>query len=850
MTGLAFVAQAQDAARESDLWAKLLGIDRVTLTKDADWSITWQHLPPAWVLFLIIIPTILVVIGALYRRERQDVGTGPKVTLTFLRSALLLLTLLLLMGPVLTVETIKKRKAFILVMLDESRSMQKIDQLQTDQEREAVAKVTGVTADAEIRQLTRADVVKKVLENPKLRILEELESKLNVAYFTFSSTATARESREKLLEDYRKETCIGTETAIGDAIKAALNTLRGQYVAGVVVFTDGKNNAGMATKEIANQLKQRYLPIYTVAAGVPHTPKDIALLELEAREAVLANDVFEAKFKVSSFGYEGETVTANLYAYPLKEKDKEPSQDPKELDRLIEESKMETDLQIALKGNNEKELKSLSYTPRVPGDYLLIIRINPRAEENTAHNNYLTHRLRVADDKIKVLYVEHPPRFEYRYLKNSLVRDPKILAHCLLTSADTDFSQEHTRSEEPLFREPLKEFPKDLKALLEYDVIILGDIDPQKLGPDAAKNIETFVSEFGGGIIFISGAMNNPRLLANTPLANLLPVVADENRDLYEHEKVYSQTFGYQLTPDGRSSPITTFKEFKGDVNKNQEHWEARANPRLGLPGIRWFTRIKKLKAGASPLVEIVGIPGESSRPPLFVTQHTGRGRVFWSATDETWLWRYVTGDYPWFYPFWQQAMYWTREGKLLGARRYRLSVDKERYTRGEPVQVFANAYDEKFQPKTDPQIEVFVDPPAGRAGLERIKVPLLKDKTRDGYYEGQYRPDDTGLYRIWAGDEDESTRATAKFTVFIPDREDDEPILDVATLKELASESAGGKFFPVDEVGRLNEEIQKNDVMLRETKEDDLWDSPLVYLVFSAIITAEWILRKILRML
>jgi hypothetical protein len=841
---------AQDPAKEADFWSRLLGIDRVQISKDADWSITWQHMPPAWVLFLLIIPAVLFVIAMIYRRERQDVGTAPKVVMTVLRACLLLLTLFLLMGPVLTVETIKKRKAFIIVLLDESRSMQKTDLLQSDKEREAVSKVTGVTGEAELRQLTRADVVKKVLENPKLKILDELENKLNVAYFTFSSTAAAKESREKLLEEYKKENCIGTETAIGDAIKTALNSLRGQYVAGVVVFTDGKNNAGMATKEIASQLKQRYLPIYTVAAGIPHTPKDIALLELEAREAVLAGDAFKVDFKVSSFGYEGETVTANLYAYPIKEKDKELGQDPKELDKLIEESRKEADLPIALSGNSVKQSLSLQYVPKIPGDYLLILRIDPRAEENTAHNNYLTHRLRVADDKIKVLYVEHPPRFEYRYLKNSLVRDPKILAHCILTSADPEFSQEHTRSDDPLFREPLKEFPKDLKALLEYDVVIFGDIDPGKLGPDAAKHLETFVTEFGKGIIFISGAMNNPRTLANTPLASLLPVVADENRDLYEHEKVYSQTFGYQLTPDGRTSPITNFKEFKGDRDKNQEHWEARANPKYGLPGIRWFTKIKKLKAGASTLVEVAGVPGESTRPPLFVTQHVGRGRVFWSATDETWLWRYVAGDYPWFYPFWQQAMYWTREGGLMGARRYRVSVDKERYTRGEPVQVFANAYDEKFELKTDPTIDVFVDPPAGRAGLERIKVTLLKDKTRDGYYEGQYRPDDTGLYRIWAGEEDEATRATAKFTVFIPDREDDEPILDVATLKELAAESAGGKFFPVDEVGRLNEEIQKNDVMLRETKEDDLWDSPLVFLVFATLITAEWILRKIFRML
>jgi hypothetical protein len=335
-----------------------------------------------------------------------------------------------------------------------------------------------------------------------------------------------------------------------------------------------------------------------------------------------------------------------------------------------------------------------------------------------------------------------------------------------------------------------------------------------------------FVSEFGGGIIFISGSMYNPRTLANTPLANLLPEVADENRDLYEHDKVYTQTFGYQLTPDGRTHPITNFKEQKGD-KQEPGTLGVEVESQVGLPGIRWFTRIKKLKAGASPLVEVVGLQGESSRPPLFVTQHVGRGRVFWSATDETWLWRYVAGDYPWFYPFWQQAMYWTRQGKLMGARRYRVSVDKERYTRGEQVQIYAYAYDEKFEKKTDPTIEVFVDPPAGRAGLERIKVTLNKDKTVEGFYTGQYAPDEA--CNFWAGDEDEASRATAKFTVFIPDRDDDEDP-DVATLKELASESAGGKFFPVDEVGRLNEEIQKNDDAARDQGRRPL-DSPGVHL-------------------
>src|SRR6185295_14672700 len=106
----------QDPSKEGDLWSKVLGIDRIQIPEHAEWSITWQHMPPLWVLLLLVIPAILVAVGMVYRRERQDVGAGPKVVLTVFRALLLLLTLLLLMGPVLTVETIKKRKAFIIVM--------------------------------------------------------------------------------------------------------------------------------------------------------------------------------------------------------------------------------------------------------------------------------------------------------------------------------------------------------------------------------------------------------------------------------------------------------------------------------------------------------------------------------------------------------------------------------------------------------------------------------------------------------------------------------------------------------------------------------------------------------------
>ncbi len=844
---------APQAPGESGFWSRLLGIDRVSL--DGDVAVTWKHMPDAWILFLVVIPAVCLLVWLVYRLERRDAGLGVKLFLAAARAALVMLVLLMLMEPVLTVETIRIRKAYVAVLVDESRSMAKSDPLRTAEEKLKVGRATRLvdgdgeispSEEAALRGLTRAEIVRRVLENPDLAILDRLEEKLNVAYFTFSGGVSGRESRAKLLEDYRPENCLGSETAIGDAIRAALGSLRGQIVSGVVIFSDGRNNAGTAPKEIAAQCRQRYIPIYTVAAGVPHAPTDIALGEIEARDAVLANDVMKIAFKIRSRGYEGDTASVGLWAYSIKENEKDLSLLPRDLENLITRSQKVLDHRVTLQGNNQKQSEALDYSPKTPGEYLLILKVDARPDEITDSNNYLTHRLRVADDKIRVLYVEHPPRYEFRFLRNALIRDTKILCHTLLTSADEGFPQDHTKSDDPLFREPLKEFPKDLQSLLEFDVVIFGDVEPGFLGPEAARHIETFVVEFGGGLIFISGALYNPRSLAGTPLANLLPVVPEEPGGISAQDQVHALVHGYVLTPDGKTHPITQFKEFRGDRDRNLEHWEDRDRKGDGMIGIRWFQRVKKLKAGASPLVEVAGSQGESSRPPLFVVQHVGRGRVFWSATDETWLWRGLVGDYPYFYPFWQQALYWAREGKLLGARRYRISVDKDRYTRGEKVQVFVNAYDEKFEPRHDERIEVSVDPPAG----ERLRITLVRDKTRAGYYEGEYTPTDTGPYKIWAGEEDESTRAYARFSVYIPDREEEDPSLDEATLKELAAESNRGIYFTLDDVGRLPKEVQKSELQLTETKEDDLWDSPLVYLLFALLITVEWILRKVFRML
>lgn len=229
--------------------------------------------------------------------------------------------------------------------------------------------------------------------------------------------------------------------------------------------------------------------------------------------------------------------------------------------------------------------------------------------------------------------------------------------------------------------------------------------------------------------------------------------------------------------------------------------------------------------------------------------QYNGIGRVFWSGTDETWRWRYLVGDSPWFYPFWQQTMEWVRRGKLLGAKRYRIRIDKERYNLNEKVQVYANAYDERFNKLTKDKLTVYVEPPEGK------REPVVLGKSADGYYVGEYGPKLEGNYRIWAGEEDESTRAEDRFRVTLPMLEDEDPTLNEGLFERVAKASQSPKGKPqsyrIDRLDELAGDIKaREEIQRRAHPPKYLWSSPIVWILFTLLITLEWILRKVWRML
>ena len=871
------LAMAQDPSGSPDLLSRLLGIDRIS--GEGTRSLTWHTEIPLWVVVLIVIPAVVGLVWLIYRRERSDVPSAAKWILAGVRASILLLVIAMLCGPKLTLEIVKFRRAHLLVLVDDSLSMRRGDPPTRLEDQMKLADVTDLwnkeeplpnDVRAQLLKLSRADLVRKALENPRLGVLAKLEEKLNVAYFTFSKGVRSVDTKENLLPKYGNDTCLGTETAIGESIKQARAMYKGLFVAGIVVISDGRNNLGIDPATVARELKQQYIPIFTVAAGIPQRMKDIAFQDPEAKQVVRANNIHQLKYTVRSEGFDGEEIDISLHVYPLKPEDLIKDWavvDPQELERILSDpgTKVEGTHRFLLKEGSERLRDEMQWEPKIPGEYLVIARTPGREGERSAANNHVAQRVKVVDDKVRVLCVDHPPRWEFRYLRNALIRDPKVLVHCLQTSADEGFPQEISMDPtDEKFKTPLREFPKTMEELLLYDVIILGDINPSLLGgTEALANIKRFVIDFSGGLVLISGLMYAPRSFRGTPLEDLLPVHVEETREAEQ----YQQVFGYALTDYAKADgghPVIKFPSLPAnDLPKLIEKWEDLDKREDDLPGIRWFTKARA-KPTAQTLVEITGLQGQDipgKRPPLFVVANTGHGRIFWSATDETHIWRYMVGDQPWFYPFWQQVMYWAMDRKLSGAQRYQLYLHRHdrRYVMGETVLLSANAFSRDFQPLQDPELEINVEPPQGT----RFTIRLSKSQDKDGFYEGAFQPREVGAYRIWAGDDDETSRAVEKFIVYIPNREEDEPILDTAELREIAREGyievpgvavtpqeREKNFFPITEIARLPKAVDVSPQQQSERKDDDLWDSPLAYLLFALLITTEWVLRKIFRML
>src|SRR5205814_3449578 len=130
----------------------------------------------------------------------------------------------------------------------------------------------------------------------------------------------------------------------------------------------------------------------------------------------------------------------------------------------------------------------------------------PRGERSGQYSSRVDRRARCEDRRA---YVAGYPRWEYRYIKNEMIRDKTVDISCLLTSADPSFKQEGDQAHDN-FPGPITRFPESIEELLAYDVVLFGDVDPRQFSDAQLQLITDFVAKRGGGFGMVAGSRYSP----------------------------------------------------------------------------------------------------------------------------------------------------------------------------------------------------------------------------------------------------------------------------------------------------------------------------------------------------
>lgn len=748
----------------------------------------------------------LVWVLCFYFRDGSRPSWWWKTPMTLVRMLAMGVLALMLWQPMLRSERTESTPSMVAVLIDESKSMDLRDRWQKAGRK---ADLVAALGDPNISNATRMEALGRLLNKDDAALLRGLMAKHSIRVYRFGADVHGAELR-KPAKDRTPRPAADTETIplapgkpqaeqtrIGSAVDYVLQDTTGQPLAGIVLLSDGGQNMGEDPALSARRAADVKAPIYTVGFGDPTPPQDVAVTNLLADEVVRKGDEVVVSVSVRQRGFAGRTVPLTL----------------KLGDQVLQR------LNVPLSKEGQKQELNLSFTPSVVGAKTLSVSIPGQPGELTLSNNQKSWPIRIVDKKLKILYVEGYPRWEYRFLKNAILRDKTTLFSCILVEADPSLGGEGNQ--------PIYSFPRDKKALFSYDIIILGDVPRDFFTAIDMKNIRAFVEERGGSLITMAGEMFLPWQYRNTDLDAVWPIEVPATRK----KATFDKPFQVAITDAGAANPMLFLVP---DAQKNRAIWNS-------LPGMYWCGVTDRAKPGATVLATHPSINGTDGKIPLMAVQQSGEGTSFMTMVDSTWQWRFRVGD-TYFYRFWGQVERSLTPHELPGANRFtRLTVDRTTISLGEKVVLSARLLTPNFHPVRVKEVNAEME----RTDGQRFPVKLEPVPGASGVYSGEWLPTQSGAYKaLLQGPNGQRAESLTNVVVEASSLELDQPEQNEPLLRRLANLS-GGKYLLWSEAAGLPSLIQSRPILVQSRVEHELWDAPLPLVLFVILIVGEWILRK-----
>lgn len=728
---------------------------------------------------------VAVYVAWTYWQVRALAGR-PRILLLTVRIALLLIVVFTVLRPMLLLRVAVPQQNYVGVLVDDSRSMQVVDQ--------------GAG--------TRADYVRAEAGTAEAPMLAALGERFVPRVFRFSSATERLVSSDALSFQ-------GTATRLGDAIDRAREELSGLPIAGLVVISDGADNAETTLDQPIATLRAQGVPVFTVGVGKERLSRDVQVTRVETPPRVLEGSSLVVDVVVTQAGYAGAKVPV-----------------------VVEEDGRTVGTQeITLPPDGESQTIKVRFKAGAAGLRTFSFSIAEQANEEVSRNNRRDVLIDVHDRAERILLAEGEPRPEAKFIKQATDQDDNLHVLLLLRTAMAT-----ANAPEKFFRIGALEGPEELQfgfpttrqELFRYRGLILGSFEAAAFSPEQQRMIEEFVAIRGGGLLVLGGARSFAEGgWSGTPLSNALPITLDSRATTAIMPPI---ELTVRPTPTGESHPAVQIADTAA----------AAAAKWAQLPTLFSVNEapVTSLKPGASLLLSGTNAARGGREHVVLAYQRYGRGKTLALPVQDSWLWRMhasmavedTTHQF-----LWQRLTRWLVDGVPDPVM---VRVTPDRVQRGEPVTLTAEVFDAEFQGINDGRVLAHVTSPSGRVE----DVPMEWTVEQDGEYRARYTPSEDGLHRVAIDgvrrDGSSISRAVAALRVGASDAEYFDAAMRAPLLRRLAEET-GGRYFQAGDTSLLTDAISYSGRGVTVVEERDLWDMPIVLFAVLGLMATEWLTRR-----
>lgn len=735
-------------------------------------NLTFSPTPTTFWIGIIALLAIGFLCVIAIRRSTRPRRTGALEALRFLCS---LIAVFMLWQPEWRVITDPDTKPEIAILYDASRSTSTSDAILPSE----------LSANEEV--VSRKEWMKKILASDSFQSLKA-DDKNRVFEQPFSAPPENADP--------------ATLALAGTDIYGAIDKLLDEHnnLRAVVLLSDGDWNIGQQPVAAAQKMRRRKIPLFAIPTGSDKRLPDLDISNVTA----------------PTYGIVGENVQIPFTIISSLDRDVRTIVRLRDIKTGIERTK-----NITIPAGEEYH-ESILWRLTTEGSSTLELSIPVANGEMVAKNN--KHQFTIAGRKesLNVLVIESTPRWEYRFIRNALYRDPGVTVDCLLLHPTMG------PGDGPGY---IQSFPDKLEDLQKYDVVFIGDIGigEGQLTMEQAELLKGLVENQASGIVFIPGPQGNQFSLNASALGDLIPVILDETKKEGISDSTPSKL---NLTSDGEGSLLTMLGDTEED---NPIIWKS-------LPGFYWHAPIIKEKGGTDVLAVHANRSNQYGRIPMLVTRTAGNGKVLYLGHDSAWRWRRGVEDL-YHYRFWGQVARWmSYQRNMAAGERIRLYFTPDRPKPGDTVTLNANAFDQYGAPIQDGDVLVDITSPNDQTR----RISLDKGKGAWGSYSGRFKISQPGAWKIQAAVGNDTVHGI-KTTLLAQGSEIEKTGMPArADVLEEMTRVAKGRLMTGEKLSALIKEIQTlPDPKPMETR-TPLWSHWLMAATLILLLAIFWTGRKL----